>query len=78
MATRDTTRLADRRTTIPQHTRVRILPTDRERFIHLEVLACFDATATENALIRIVTIKGISVVDFVWLWAKRNTLMFDC
>ena len=58
---------ADSRATVPQHPRVWVFPIDRKRFIHLEVLAGFDAAATKDALIRIVTIKGIRIVDFVWL-----------
>src|ERR1700758_5190916 len=51
VATGDATRLADRRTSIPQNARMFILPADAERLVYLQVLAGFHATPAENALL---------------------------
>jgi hypothetical protein len=77
VAARDATGFADRRTAVPQHTRVWVFPIDRKRFIYLDILACFYAPATKKALVRIITIKRIRIVDFVRLGPKRNLLVFD-
>src|SRR5262245_51158312 len=70
-------RLANRRSTIPQHTWVRVFPSDRECFVYFEVLTGLDTTAAKDALVRVITIERICIVRFVWLRLKRNALMFD-
>src|SRR6478736_10362901 len=55
---------------------VRVLPANRQRLVHLNVLARLDAAATENALVRIVAIKGIRSVHWIRLWPERDFLMF--
>ncbi len=56
---------------------MRILPVNRKSFIHLHVLAGFDASAAKNALLRVVAVEGIRMILFVRLGMKRNRLMFD-
>src|SRR6266849_3880481 len=54
---------------------MRILPTDGERLIYLQILAGFDAPAAQNTLAGVVTVKRIAIVDFVCFWFKRITLV---
>ena len=77
MAAGDATRFADRRAAVPQNARMRILPVDRKRFVHLHVLAGFDAAAAENALVGIVAIERIGVVDLVRLGLEGDFLVLD-
>src|SRR5437879_1525347 len=77
MAARNATRLANGRSAVPQHARVRILPTNRERLVDLNVLAGFDAAAAEDALIGIVPIKGIGRIDRVRFVFEGSVLMLD-
>ena len=57
---------------------MRILPVDRKRFIHLDVLARLDASAAKNALLRVVAVEGVGMILFVRLGMIGNPLMFDC
>ncbi len=61
--------------TIPEDARMVAFPVDSEGFVDLDVLAGFDAAATEDALIGVVTIEGIGVVLLVGLVLKRARLM---
>jgi hypothetical protein len=54
-----------------------VFPINRERLVHLEVLAGLDAAAAENALIWIVPIERICMVFFVRLGPEWNVLMFN-
>ena len=72
VSTRNAARLADRRAAIPQYPRMRVLPTDGQSFVHLEILASFDATAAQDALIRIVTVERIAVVNLVRLRLRNG------
>jgi hypothetical protein len=54
-----------------------IFPVDRESLIDLDVLTGFHAAATQDALIRIVAVKGIGHVLFIGLGGERNDLMPD-
>ena len=56
---------------------MRIFPADAEGLVYLQVLAGFHATPAENALLRIVAIKGIARIDFVGLGLEGDFLMFD-
>ncbi len=77
VAARDAARFADRRSAVPQDARVRILPSDRQRLVHLDVLAGLYAAAAENALAGVVAIERIRAVDLVRLRAERDPLMRD-
>src|SRR2546426_103954 len=77
MAARDAARLTNGLSAIPQHTRMRIFPANRERLVDFDILTSLHATPAENALIRIVSIKWVRVIDFVRLRLERNLLMFD-
>src|SRR5256885_16534342 len=77
VAARDAAGFSDSRAAVPKHARIRIFPVDREGFVDLDVLTGFHAAATENALIGIVTIEGISVIDFVRLRSERDSLMLN-
>ena len=65
------------RAAVPKHTRVRVFPVNRERFVYLEVLAGFDAAPTKNALLWVVAIERIRMVFFVGLVTKRDALMLN-
>src|SRR5262249_61950002 len=54
-----------------------VFPVNRERFIHLKVLACLYAPATENALIGIIAIKRVCIVDLVGLRSIGDVLAFN-
>ncbi len=54
-----------------------VLPADRERLVHLHVLARLDAAAAENALAGIVAVKRIAVVDRIRLLSKRDLPLVD-
>ena len=69
MAAGNAARFADGRAAIPQHARMRILPADGERLIHLQVLARLDAAAAQNALVRIVAVKRIACCRPRTAWA---------
>src|SRR6202165_5444401 len=56
---------------------MRIFPVNRKSFIHLHVLAGFDASAAKNALWRVVAVEGIRMILFVRLGMIRNWLMLD-
>src|ERR1700674_696848 len=56
---------------------MRILPVNRKGFIHLHVLACFDAPAAKNALLWVVAIEGIRMILFVRLGMIGDRLMLD-
>ncbi len=71
------TGFADGRTAVPQHARVRILPIDGEGLVHFEVLTGLYTAPAKDALIRIVTVKGICIVDFVGLVLERNLLVLN-
>src|SRR5438094_3632937 len=71
------TGLSDRRTAIPKHARIWILPVNRKSFVDLDVLTGFNAAAAENALIGIVAIERIRAVDLVGLRSKRDSLMLN-
>ena len=77
VAAGDATRFADGRAAIPQHARMRVFPADRERFVHLHVLAGLHAAAAENALVGIVAIEGIGDVHLVRLGLERDMLVLD-
>ncbi len=49
----------------------------RERLIHLQVLARFDAAPAQNALPRIVAVERVRIVDFVGLRFERIALVLD-
>src|SRR5208283_4654391 len=48
---------------------------DGERFVHLDVLARLYAAAAKEALARIVAVKGIGRVNFIWFGLERIFLM---
>src|SRR6266404_4141079 len=77
MAAGHAARFADRLPAIPQDSRMRIFPADRERLVDLEILASLDATSAENALIGIVAVKWVRVVHLVRLRLEGNLLMLD-
>ena len=52
---------------VPKDAGMRRGPIDGEGFVYLDVLTGFDATAAQNALLRIVAIEGISAVLLVGL-----------
>src|SRR6266403_1400279 len=56
---------------------MRILPVNRKSFIHLHVLAGFDASAAKNALLRVVAVEGVRMILFIRLGMIWNRLMFD-
>src|SRR5712664_3007842 len=56
---------------------MRILPVNRKSFVHLHVLTGFDASAAENALLRVVAVEGIGMILFVRLGMIGSGLMFD-
>lgn len=51
-------------------------PIDRQRLIHLHILAGLHASPAQNALVRIISIEGIAVVGRVGLGFIRTLLMF--
>src|SRR5882672_11164984 len=77
MAARHAARFTDRFPAIPQHSRMRIFPADRKRFVDLDILTSLDAAATKDALIWIVAVKWVRVVHFVRFRLERNLLMLD-
>src|ERR1035441_4532138 len=54
-----------------------IFPANRQRFVHLQILASLHATPAQNALAGIVAIEGVGVVDGIRFRLERNLLMFD-
>jgi hypothetical protein len=54
-----------------------VLPTDGKCFVNLHVLASFHTTAAEDALIRVVPVKGIGVISGVGFVEKGAFLMLD-
>ena len=52
------------------------LPVDRQRLIHLHILAGLHTSPTQNALVRIVAIEGIAEVGRIGLGLIRALLMF--
>src|SRR5262249_11337484 len=66
------------RAVIPQHSRLRVLPSDRQCFVHLHILTSLYATAAEDALAWVVAVKGISRIDRVRLFFEWYGLVFDC
>ncbi len=77
MPARNATGFPNRRTAIPQHARIWILPVNRKSFVDLDVLTSLHTAAAENALIGIVAIERIGVVDLVGLRSKRDSLMLN-
>ena len=77
MAAGNAARLANRRTSVPQHARVRVFPANRKRLIHLNILAGLDAAAAKDALVGIVAIKRIRRVHLVGFRFERDFLMLD-
>jgi hypothetical protein len=77
MAAGDTARFTDLGTSIPKHSGVPILPANRERLIDLHILTGFDAAATKDALVWIITIKRIGIVYLVRFRGERNPLMLN-
>ena len=69
MATRDAARLADRFTAVPQNPGMRIFPTDRKRFVDLQILTGLHTSPAQDALSDHTDRKG-SFVDFVGLFRK--------
>src|SRR5713226_4277411 len=70
-------RFPDRRSAIPQDSRMGILPANGQSFVDLEILAGFDAAAAQNALVGIIAVKRVSVIDFVGFGLEWNTLVLD-
>src|SRR6516164_2572776 len=62
---------------IPQHAWLRILPADRQRFVHLHILTGLDAATTQNALAWVVAIKWIGRIDRVRFLLEWDRLVFD-
>jgi hypothetical protein len=56
---------------------MRVFPADAEGLVYLQVLTGFNAAPAENALLRIVAIKGIAWIDLVGFGLERDVLMFD-
>src|SRR5207302_5331732 len=54
-----------------------VLPLYAECFIYLYVLAGFDTSSAENALIRIISVEGIGHVHFIWFGFIGRFLMFN-
>jgi hypothetical protein len=77
VAARDATGLADGRSAVPQHARMRVVPIDGKRLVHFDVLTSFHAAAAQDALVGIVTVEGICVVDFVRLGLERDLLVLN-
>jgi hypothetical protein len=77
MPTGNAARFTDGGAAVPEHTRMRIFPTDRKRLIDLQILAGFDTAAAQNALIGIVSVERVRVVNFVRLRLERQGLLID-
>src|SRR3989442_10062878 len=77
MAAGNAARLPDRRSAIPQDSRMGILPADRQSFVDLEILTGFDAAAAQNALVWIIAVERVGVIDFVGLGFEREALVLD-
>src|SRR5207244_9817154 len=77
MPARNATGFPNRRTAIPQHARIWILPVNRKSFVDLDVLTSLHTAAAENALIGIVAVERIRVVDLVWFRSKRDSLVLN-
>ena len=56
---------------------MRVFPPNRQRFVDLNILARFHATAAKNALIRIITVKRIRRINGIRFRFERDFLMFD-
>ena len=56
---------------------MRVFPVDGARLVHLHVLARLDTPPTKDALLRIITIKGIRMIFFVRFGPVRDGLMLD-
>lgn len=56
---------------------MRIFPTNGQGLVYLDVLTGFYASTTQDTLVRIVTIKGIGIVDLVRFGAERCLLMLN-
>jgi hypothetical protein len=52
-------------------------PTDRKRFVYLNILAGLNALSAQNALAGIVAIEGIGHIHFVRLWREGMLLMLN-
>src|ERR1700694_4296943 len=70
-------RFADGGAAVPQNPRMRIFPADGQSFVDLEILARFDATAAQNALIGIVTVKRVGAIDLIGLGFEWKVLVLD-
>src|ERR1700719_1912823 len=57
---------------------MRILPVNRKSFVHLHVLAGFDASAAKDALLRVVAVERGGLIFFVRLGSIQNPLVFYC
>jgi hypothetical protein len=77
MAAGDTTGFADLGSAIPKDAGVRIFPVDGQGFVHLQVLACFNASPAKNALVWVVAVKGIRQIYFIRLGLVGDFLVFD-
>jgi hypothetical protein len=56
---------------------MRVLPPDGECLVHLDILAGLHATPAQDALVRVVSVKGIRVVDLVRLGLEWPLLVLD-
>src|ERR1700733_4171406 len=75
MTAGDTTRTIDLRAAVPQHARMFALPIDRKCLIHLNVLARFNTTPTQNALVWVVAVERIRHVLLIGLRHIRPRLV---
>ncbi len=60
---------------IPLHARVLAFPVDRQRFIHLVVLAGLHAAPAQDALVRVVAVERVGLIFLVGLRAIRVLLV---
>jgi hypothetical protein len=69
--------ISNRRTAVPLHARIGVLPIDGKGFVDLDVLAGLHAATAENALVGIVTVEGVGVVHSIGPRAERNLLVLN-
>ena len=75
MAAGNATGSGDGLAAIPQNARMGIFPANRKGFIHLQILASLDAAPAKNALVGVITVKGIGIIHLIWLGPERPLLV---
>ena len=77
VAARNTARTLNLCAAIPKHPRMVALPIDRQRLIHLHVLARLHTTPAQDALVRVIPIERIRHVLLIRLRRKRTSLVLN-